>query len=217
MKKIVAIVAAAALALALPCSAFAANSSTPTSGSATSAGGSATYSGTPYTGVSGVTANVTISNTPESGCTLVVEDTTTMASNTEINSGDVYVSSTHAWVKKADGSACTTCMANAGSVTVGFSGIPAAYNGKTARVYIQHEGGQGNEVKTTTVSNGSASITMNGLSYVTLVISDSAGSTDSSSKAPQTGLDLTTTAACTFGAIVAAAGVAFVLRRRNED
>lgn len=87
-------------------------------------------------------------------------------------------------------------------------------------VYIDHEGEAANEtVQKTASSDGTITFTTDALSIHTVYAkkaSSAAASTDKSSKSPQTGTNTTLVAGVTVAAAVAAAGVALALNKARN-
>lgn len=195
-KRIVSIVCAAMLMLALPTMAWAADS--PAAINANGTSGS-------------VTAAVTAEGNLNGG-QLVVEGTQTQASN--VPSGSNVVASFDVYtVGNVDINGKITLTFNVGSENAG----------RTATVYVQHNDGA-TEVQTATVAaDGSITVTVDRLSVFSIVLGDKAAGTatsakaSTSSKSPTTGVDMGVVAAGSAIAFVGAAACAVALRKKVTE
>lgn len=106
----------------------------------------------------------------------------------------------------------------AGTYTFTFGGL-SQYNGATVTILIKYKDGT-TEVKTAKVSNGTVTITSEGLGWATIVVDTDTvtgganASTDASATSPQTDVDLSGVAGATVACAVAAAGVGIILRKK---
>ena len=109
----------------------------------------------------------------------------------------------------------------AGTYTFTFGGL-SQYNGATVTILIKYKDGT-TEIKTAKVSNGTVTITAEGLGWATIVVdtdtviggaSAASASTDASATSPQTDVDLSGVAGATAACAVAAAGVGIALRKK---
>ena len=204
MKKIVAVVCAFALALVMPCMAFAANS--------------------PYnpaqtkTATSDMGSTLTIS-TDASG-NLWATPVTTLASNAVIDANNVAVGSFETGIGTPDGTHDSAEEAAAANQTFSFNfAVDSSYNGKTAKIYIENADGTVS-VSTVTVQNGSVYVSLTGLAkYYTIVIdkSSAASNANGSSTSPQTGVNFAGGIAGVVGLTVVACGVALALRKKVTE
>ncbi len=108
-----------------------------------------------------------------------------------------------------------------GTYTFTFGGL-SQYNGATVTILIKYKDGT-TEVKTAKVSNGTVTITAEGLGWATIVVdtdtvtggANAANvSTDGSATSPQTDVDLSGVAGATAVCAAAAAGVGIALRKK---
>ena len=197
-KRIVSIVCAAMLMLALPTMAWAAASPEKSSSTSTSAVSN------------GVTAVVDYKYAGDGK--LIVEGSQVQASN--VPTGSDVIASFHAYTEgKVDIDGNITFVFNVGS----------QYSGYTAYVYVQHDDGT-TEVKTATVSSdGTIAITVDRLSVFSIVLGDKAAGTataakaSTSSKSPTTGVDMGVVAAGSAIAFVGAAACAVALRKKVTE
>ena len=106
-----------------------------------------------------------------------------------------------------------------GTYTFTFGNL-GEYNGATATVFIEHQNGDANlgcETKTATVSNGTATVSTNGLSLVTIAVDTATvtgATTDASATSPQTGVSFAGVAGATAICAIAAVGVGAALRKK---
>lgn len=197
-KKIAALICTFALVAAMPVLAWAAGSpSKVTSNTATATQG----------------ATLTVVGNTTGDCRIIVEPTDQQASNVQLTSTMKIVGTFRVYDEPLD--------STDGTYTFTFGGLDA-YNGATATIFIEHQNGDaylGTEVKTATVSNGSVTISSEGLSLVTIAIDTATvtganASTDASATSPQTDVDLSGVAGATVACAVAAAGVGIILRKK---
>ncbi len=108
-----------------------------------------------------------------------------------------------------------------GTYTFTFGGL-SQYNGATVTILIKYKDGT-TEVKTAKVSNGTVTITAEGLGWATIVVDTDtvtgagAASTDASATSPQTDVDLSGVAGATAACAVAATGVGIALRKKSTE
>lgn len=107
----------------------------------------------------------------------------------------------------------------AGTYTFTFGGL-SQYNGATVTILIKYKDGT-TEIKTAKVSNGTVTITAEGLGWATIVVDTDTvtgganASTDASATSPQTDVDLSGVASAIVACAVAAAGVGIALRKKT--
>lgn len=192
-KKIVALLGAAALALALPMSAFAAPS--PSGTTAVASDGTA----------------LTVSGN-YSGGALYVEATSETASN--MPAGSKVAASFEVTADAA--------VVIDGELTFVFN-VGTQYAGATATVYIEHGDGATETQTVTIAADGTFTMGVDKLSIFTVVVDESTipagdqGTVDTGEKSPQTGANLNTVAFGTVAALVVAAGVAVALRKKITE
>ena len=199
-KKLTAMICALALAMAMPTLAWASNSPQKVTSNTCTAS-------------QGATLTVT-GKTDDSTSKLVVEATSDQASNVSLSATQKIVGTFKVY-DVPEGSTY-------GPYTLTFN-VGTEYNGATATVFIEHQGRDANlgtETKTATVSNGSVTISTDGLSLVTIAVDSSTvtgATTDASATSPQTGVDMTGIAVATAACAIAAVGVGMVLRKKLAE
>ncbi len=196
LKKIAMLAATAALALTLPCLAFAEGSPT----------------GNNQDTATGTNSTVTVESNATDYANLVVEPATTPSNVSSIAVGTVV--DTYS-VYMDDGSDLT------GSVTITFN-VGTKYAGKTAHVYVIHgtdASGAASELTSKVVSaDGTVTFTVDALSYYTVSVDESASgvASDSSAKSPSTGAN-PMGLAIAAGAVVVLAGAVVVARKKIAE
>lgn len=198
LKKIAMLAATAALALSLPCLAFA--DASPEASTITA------------TGNNGSTITVQPSSANDAPL-LVVEPEATPAASASMAVGTVIDTFS---VYMTDGSDLN------GSVTLTFN-VGKQYAGKTAHIYVVHgrdASGAATEIATKVVTaEGTVSITVDSLSYYTVSVDENTTgvASDSSAKSPSTGASPLTMAVVAGAALVVAAGAVVVARKKISE
>ena len=189
-KRIVAIACAAAMMLALPTLAWAAPSP----------------SGQTVTGNNGVSFTVKA----ESGTVTDVASTSAQASNVQLSADEKVLASF-----QVDGDAT--------NVTLTF-GVGSEYAGASVKIFVQHNDGTTEVLTGTVAADGTVTVTVGKLSIFTIAVDATTvtGGTDAkvmdtSSKSPQTGVDLGTVAGATVVTAIAAGAVFVALRKKVTE
>lgn len=200
-KKLIAFIAAAALAIALPMTALAANSPTNQSGTANgTAGATVSINGATYNGTNITLDMITVNKGSESS-----------ALKAALPSGDEFIGYFDVAIT-VNGTNVTEL--SSGSITVNFP-VGTGYNGKTATIAHDHNGSI--STSTSTVSGSSAAATASTFSNFAVSVNASGSSASSgSSTSPKTGTgDMTGLFVLTAVAILGA-GVTFALKKSTQ-
>lgn len=200
-RKLVALICAFAMVIALPASAWAAGSPS---------------KATSNTGYSDEGTSLVVSGKAlSSNYRLIVRPVNFMAFDYNLTSA-MFVVGNFEMYDEPEGS-------TDGTYTFTFGGL-SQYNGATVTILIKYKDGT-TEVKTAKVSNGTVTITADGLGWATIVVDGdtvvggatgaASASTDASATSPQTDVDLSGVAGATALCAAAATGVGIALRKKT--